>query len=831
MSGRSGWHGHGAIMSARAIIAGKLCGGLRCWILALLAAAVFSVPLCADPMTKAVKPLDSKAPMSAVGALDFIRLFAPAASPIALDLVKNQSPPTPTSPPTSLIEKPLENPHPDDSLNNSPDTFAAQSLYLLKRLSHKLESSPRVARAQSLARMMKDHDPLANLTSTSLTFLPAPALCGRDGSCSEYERAYAKQREQARMLTQAKAVLFRAIINQTSKIDEQALYLALARLHMRLGGLYELDTLRAYAGALCGDTQADIASTPRSTPRTRESSMPLSADSSAIDRVLLMLLQRTIDSTARDKGAKQNSASARRLESTPESSLESTPESTFESALEFAPESTPESTRATPESRPPNSKSAESKTLDSGMVDSAWLDSGLLDSASTGGLLIQGYFIAPFASTPTQPSTTTTSTPRAGSTPQRFDAAFVRVASLQGRQCVALIALSAQSHLSAQPYLLCFPHAVDSLALFPFDGELFILAGDTLYRLAHPNEPLQPWAKLRYSNERGVILAAKRSAQSTPARRICEQEIVDSQRDKHALEDLRRAGFVVDSLSNALHSWAQEIAGADTRMQVEYLGHLDVFNNGKPVPLARAYTTIGGGSGDRGEKGDERENGMRFYEAFTLDPATMQADISLSHSSMNLQGRIPALGFVQLGEKILGCVKSVDGSADGGGVSGARGVSVGLGAGFAQSVDEEKLYAFSPSALPELVLHQRFERRIIAVEPIAPESRLDSTLDSARKAAPIRTRSAPQCLPHAFTKAMRESTSAREWALLQLGVEIIDELGACKQLRSAMTACQAPTTSTPATSSTTKSPTASSARPTPMQCVLKAISAQIENML
>lgn len=269
---------------------------------------------------------------------------------------------------------------------------------------------------------------------------------------------------------------------------------------------------------------------------------------------------------------------------------------------------------------------------------------------------------------------------------------FARVLEFNQKQCVVLVHFGKRFN-SIQPGLnaACFPSTIDEVVLFPFDGRLYVLADDMLYLISPSQDTysLRAYAHLVFSREQGE--------------RFCEIEVIDPKRQEHAAMDLTRAGFMLDSLESALKAWSEEIAGADVNMQVEYLGHLDVFNEGIAVPLARAYTTMS----------DKRE---RFYEAFTLTPATLQADISLSHPTMFLQGRLPSLRFVRVGDEILGCVRTP--------ISSARTTLV-----------EEKLFRFHKNALPELVRHQRLRSVLTSIESLdsgMPDSHESFGLESSQ---------------------------------------------------------------------------------------------------
>lgn len=390
------------------------------------------------------------------------------------------------------------------------------------------------------------------------------------------------------------------------------------------------------------------------------------------------------------------------------------------------------------------------------------------------------------------------------SSPESSELLFARVLELNQKQCVVLVRNNTQTELSG----VCFPRAIDEVVLFPFDGRLYVLVGDTLYLISPSQDAysLRSRARLVFLQEQGE--------------KLCEILALDPKRQEHAVMDLTRAGFMLDSLEHALKAWSEEIAGTDVNMQVEYLGHLDVFNDGKPVPLARAYTTMG----DRHE---------RFYEAFTLAPATLRADISLSHPTMFLQGRIPSLRFVQAGGEILGCVRTP--------ISGAR-----------PALIEEKLFRFHKNALPELVRHQRLTSMLTSIEslgsgvldiyagsesspqsnhrifgdarvlPIASivKSKLDSRADSHHAS-------------HDYAEIFARAFGA-EAGIVYFGGEILGEIAMSKSAYSAITACLsgAKHTSLVARSQTnTQAHTTQMFSPPQIQCTLESISAQIEHRL
>lgn len=231
-------------------------------------------------------------------------------------------------------------------------------------------------------------------------------------------------------------------------------------------------------------------------------------------------------------------------------------------------------------------------------------------------------------------------------------------------KCLEIISKGEQESLLAFEY--CVPSYGVLPKLFPFDGNIYWLMPDGLYiaKEGSYDKAFTRYAAFEYTQKNSPFLCKPENALS------------DKKREANLAKDLANAGFGLDS--NAFEKWQEDIACGDEAMAVEYLGHFDVFNNGNALPIVRTSTHI------------QADISHRFYEAFTLKP-TMQADISLSHPIMNIQGRIPNLFFIHLNNTLAGCVLSDDGN-------------------------EEKVFLFHQNSIPELIAHHRLEQKVTNIQ-------------------------------------------------------------------------------------------------------------------
>lgn len=310
---------------------------------------------------------------------------------------------------------------------------------------------------------------------------------------------------------------------------------------------------------------------------------------------------------------------------------------------------------------------------------------------------------------------------------------FVRTFTQGARGCVGLITQDSQA------FALCLPPFIDEPLLLPFDGRLYIIAGSRIYLVQSPAATLDlpSYAALVYEEK------------NRPKICLYAAELLDTDRQAHLANDLARAGYGVSP--RAFAQWQKDIAQNDEL--VEYLGYFDVFNDGRRVPLARTHTMIA--------------QGLPFYEAFVLDPNTLQADILLSHPSMVIGGRIASLFFVQHKGETLGCVRD-------------------------EAHREEKLFRFHRDSLPELVAHNRLEKSLRTIRPLLPPTKARQGLCSMEKKGESDTR----------------------YGLLSFGEYIITESNLCdKQMQKALAQC------------------ASFDKENELECRLKAINEAMENVL
>lgn len=312
---------------------------------------------------------------------------------------------------------------------------------------------------------------------------------------------------------------------------------------------------------------------------------------------------------------------------------------------------------------------------------------------------------------------------------------FVRTFTQGARGCVGIVTQDSKA------FVLCLPPFIDEPLLLPFDEKLYIIAGSRIYLVQSPitTQDLPRYATLVYEEK------------NRPKICLYAAELLDTNRQEHLASDLARAGYGVDSSKRALTQWQKDIVQNDEL--VEYLGYFDVFNDGYRVPLARTHTMV--------------TQGLLFYEAFVLDPNTLQADILLSHPSMVIGGRIASLFFIQHKGEILGCVRD-------------------------EAHREEKLFRFHRDAPPELVAHNRLEKSLRTIHPLLLPVKARQNLCSMEKKGDGDTR----------------------YGLLTLGEYIITESNLCdQQMQKALAQC------------------ASFDKENELECRLKAINEAMENVL
>lgn len=287
--------------------------------------------------------------------------------------------------------------------------------------------------------------------------------------------------------------------------------------------------------------------------------------------------------------------------------------------------------------------------------------------------------------------------------------AFIGIFSKESMQerCMGLITLITQtsdktsdktSSKASAPILAhsyCAPTYEALPKLFGFDGVLYWLMPDRLYATSAANT----------RNISAPPLYALIDFSQTSAPHICDSaaKALDESLAQNLASDLSNAGFGAGD--EGLSRLKDFITGGDERMDVEYLGHIDVFNSGDEVPIVRTCT----------HSAEDKAHG--FYEAMTLNPSTLQIDASLSHPIMNISGRIPNLSFVQLGGGGNG------GSGAGGENGGAGDENAGKIAGCVRSDDgmEEKVFLFRKDSAPELIAHNRLKKALKQVRKVAPE--------------------------------------------------------------------------------------------------------------
>ncbi len=201
---------------------------------------------------------------------------------------------------------------------------------------------------------------------------------------------------------------------------------------------------------------------------------------------------------------------------------------------------------------------------------------------------------------------------------------------------------------------------LDSMQILPFEWGLYYVVPHTIYYLK--------------SNALHIYATIKYQTLSKPF--ICDEnkKIADS---SSLQQDLLDSGMTQSR--TMIQDWEDGICGNDVFMKVEYIGKLDVFNDTKKVPVVITNTHL---------REDSRH---KFYEAFSLESKTMQEDLSLSHPSMNIQGRIPNLFFINYQNKIVGCVLSDD-------------------------KKEEKVFSFSRNSTPTLLAHNSLTLRFKGIQ-------------------------------------------------------------------------------------------------------------------
>lgn len=303
--------------------------------------------------------------------------------------------------------------------------------------------------------------------------------------------------------------------------------------------------------------------------------------------------------------------------------------------------------------------------------------------------------------------------------------AFVRIFTQGARSCVGIITKDSKGVATTQG-VACLPYFVDELLLLPFDERLYIIGGDRIYLVPSPlfTHPAPTYAIMHYQEKNRPNLCPY-SAQ-----------LRDEGKEEHLASDLARAGYGVDSSKKALSKWQEDFALGDETMRVEYLGYIDVFNDGSSVPVARTHTSI--------------VPHLPLYEAFTLDPTSLQADIVLSHPSMAINGRIASLFFIRYEGEIVGCVRD-------------------------ERHREERLFRFYKDSPPKLIKHNHLESSLHSIEEIAP-------LPSAPQSA-------------CYFEGSKHSSNPRykdsRYGLLALGEQIISQGHLCDEtLQKALVACK-----------------------------------------